>query len=61
MASDFCVWREHLSELRCTFLDDGDVLVFGKENERCGATDNYDNTTQEKISSEVKAMNSKGV
>jgi transposase len=53
VASDFCVWKGHLAELRGTFLDDGDVLVFGQENARGGAADNYDSTKQEKLSGEV--------
>lgn len=53
VAHDFCVKKEHLTELRSTFLDDGDVLVFGQENERGGAAENYDHTKQEKVSSAI--------
>jgi hypothetical protein len=53
VARDFCVKQANLTELRSTFLDDGDVVVFGQENERGGAAENYDHTKQEKISSEV--------
>ena len=53
VAHDFCVKQANLTELRSTFLDDGDVVVFGQENERGGAAENYDHTKQEKISSEV--------
>jgi transposase len=53
VANDFCVRKGHLTELRRNFLDDGDVLVFGQENERGGAAENYDFSKQEKISNEV--------
>jgi hypothetical protein len=33
VARDFCVDRAILTELRRNFLDDGDVIVFGQENE----------------------------
>jgi hypothetical protein len=52
VARDFCVRREYLTELRRIFLDEGDVVVFGMENARGGAAENYDHSTQQKVSSE---------
>jgi transposase len=52
VARDFCVRREHLTELRRVFVDEGDVVIFGKENARGGAAEKYDHSTQQKVSSE---------
>ena len=52
VARDFCVRREHLTEIRRIFLDEGDVVVFGTENARGGAAENYDHSSQQKVSSE---------
>ena len=52
VARDFCVRREHLTELRRTFLEEGDVVVFGTENARGGAAEKYDHSGQQKVSIE---------
>jgi hypothetical protein len=53
MARDFCVRREHLTEIRRIFLDEGDVVVFGTENARGGAAaENYDHSSEQKVSIE---------
>jgi ribosomal protein S19E (S16A) len=53
VARDLCVRREYLTELCKVFLDDGDVTVFGEENQRGGATEKYDHSKQQKISRKV--------
>ena len=57
VAMDFCVWRPHLTKLRRNFLNDGVVVVFGKENERVGAADKYDTTKQQKLTEELLLEN----
>jgi hypothetical protein len=56
VARDFCVRREYLTELRRIFLDEGDVVVFGMENARGGAAENYDHSTQQKVSSKGRRL-----
>jgi transposase len=52
VADNFCVHREHLTELRRTFLEEGDVVIFGGENARGRAADSYDHSSQQKVSNE---------
>jgi hypothetical protein len=52
VACDFCVRCEHLTELGCIFLKEGDIIVFGEGNVRGNATKNYDHSKQQKVSSE---------
>jgi hypothetical protein len=52
VARDFCVRREHLTELRRTFLEEGDDVVFGEENARGGAANSYDHSSQQKVFNE---------
>ena len=32
VAMNFCVWPNHVTDLRCSFFD-GEVMIFGQENE----------------------------
>ena len=53
VASDFCAWPKHVAELRCNFFDDGEVIIFGQENERGTAANNYDKSKQQKLTTEL--------
>jgi hypothetical protein len=52
VARDFCVCCEHLTELRCTFLEEDDVVIFGAENAQGGAAENFDHSKIQKVSNE---------
>ena len=53
VASDFCAWSKHVAELQCNFFDDGEVAIFGRENERGAAPKNYDKSKQQKLTTEI--------
>ena len=53
VARDFCTKCSHLTELQCNFFDDGEVIIFGQENEQGAATNNYDKSEQQKLTTEL--------
>jgi hypothetical protein len=53
VARDFHVGRTYISKVRCTFIEDGDVAVFGLLEERGGAAPGYSHDNQTKIPAHV--------
>ena len=49
VASDFYVGAEYIAEIRKTFLDDGDIAVFGEDATRGGASEAYSHEKQQKV------------
>jgi transposase len=53
VARDFQVGHEYISTIRCTFIEDGDVAVFGLFEERGGTAPGYSHDKQTKIPAHV--------
>jgi hypothetical protein len=53
VARDFHVGREYISKIRCTFIEDGDVTVFGLLEERGGAAPGYSHNKHTKLPAHV--------
>ena len=45
-------WQNHVTDLQGNFFD-GEVIIFGQENEQGAAADNYDKTKQQKLTAEL--------
>jgi hypothetical protein len=48
VAEDFHVGRSYVTKIRCMFIEDGDVTIFG-ELEARGAVENYSHEKQQKV------------
>ena len=49
VAEDFHVGRSYVTKIRCMFIEDGDVAIFGEVKARGGAAGKYSHEKQQKV------------